>query len=98
MIQEQGLTLEGIEEDNMEDVTMYAIVHAASQWLTMDTMEKEFSAVFLLGDVSQCLYIVDVKSMIAPIFVVTNEYDPTIICMLPQKRWGKYFDRCLEKL
>jgi len=77
---------------------MYAIVHAASQWLTMDTMEKEFSAIFLLGDVSQCLYIVDGKSIIAPMFVVANENDPTMICRLPQKKWGKFFDRCLEKL
>ena len=98
LIQEQGLTLEEIEEDNMEDEIMCAIVHTASQWLTIDTMEKEFSETFLLGDVNQCLYIVDVKSIIAPFFVVANENDPSMICMLPQKKWGKFFDRCLDKL
>ena len=46
LIQEEGVTLEEIEESNMEDETMYAIVHTASQWLTMDTMEKEFSKTF----------------------------------------------------
>ena len=66
---------------------MYVIVHTASQWLTMDTLESEFSETFLLGDVNQCLYIVDVKSIIA-----------TMICMLPKKKWGKFFDRCLDKL
>ena len=49
---------------------MYAIVHSASQWLMMDTLETEFSQIFLLGDMNQCLYIVDVKSIIAPLFVV----------------------------
>ena len=81
--------MEEIEEDNMEDESMYAIVHTASQW---------FSQTFLLGDVNQCLYIVDVKSIIEPLFVVANENDPTMICMLPQKKWGKFFDKCLDKL
>jgi len=98
LMQEQGLALKEIEEGYMEDKTMYAIVHTASQWLTMDTMEKEFSETFLLGDVNQCLYIVDVKSIIAPLFAVANENDPTMICMLSQKKWGKLFYRCLEKL
>lgn len=87
MIQEEGVTFEEIEESNMEDETMYAIVHAASQWLTIDELESEFSETFLLGDVNQCLYIVDVKSIIAPLFVVANENDPTMICMLPKKKW-----------
>ena len=67
---------------------MYAIVHTASQWLTMDTLESKFSETFLLSDVNQCLYIVDVKSIIAPLFVEANENDPTMICMLPQKNGG----------
>ena len=57
MIQDEGVTLEEIEESNMEDETMYVIVHTASQWLTMDTLESKFSQTFLLGDVSQCLFI-----------------------------------------
>jgi len=98
LIQDDGVTLEEIEESNMEDETMYAIIHTASQWLTMDTLESEFSETFLLGDVNQCLYIVDVKTIIAPLFVVANENDLTMICMLPKKKWGKFFDRCLDEL
>ena len=98
LIQDEGVTLEEIEESNMEDETMYAIIHTASQWLTMDTLESEFSETFLLGDVNQCLYIVDVKTIIAPLFVVANENDLTMICMLPKKKWGKFFDRCLDEL
>ena len=73
LIQEEGVTLKEIEENNMENETIYAIVHTTSQWLMMDTLETEFSETFLLGDVNQCLYIVDVKFIIAPLFVVANE-------------------------
>jgi len=85
LIREEGLSLETIEEDNMKDENMYVVVHAASQWLTLDTLEAEFSASFLLGEVNQYLYIVDVKSIIAPLFMVANASDSTKVCMLPQK-------------
>ena len=45
--------------------------------------EKEFAATFVWGDVGNSLYIVDVKCIIAPLFVVWNESETGRVCMLP---------------
>jgi len=46
--------------------------------------------------VSDSLYIVDVKCIIAPLFVVWNQSETTRVCMLPFGKWNRFFDKCLE--
>ena len=58
----------------------------------MGRIEAELSVSFLLGEVNKCMYIVGVKSIIAPLFVMANNGDSIKVCILPQK-WGKFFDR-----
>ena len=62
----------------------------------MDALEKEFAASFVLGDVGDGIYIVDVKYIIAPLFVVCNENETTKVCILPFGEWNRFFDKCLE--
>ena len=91
-----GVDNEEIEGENSEDKTTYVVVHASSKWLSLDALEEEFAASFVLGDVGDCLYIVDVKCIIAPLFVVCNENETTKVCMLPFGKWNRFFDKCLE--
>ena len=62
----------------------------------LDALEKEFAATFVLGDVGAYLYIVDVKCIITPLFVVWNETETARVCMLPFGKWSRFFDECLE--
>ena len=64
--------------------------------MSLDTLEKAFAAPFELGHVGGCLYIVDVKCIIAPLFVVCNENETTKVCMLPFGKRNRFFDKCLE--
>ena len=73
LVNNMGLDNEEIKGDNIEDKATYVVVHASSKWLSMDALEDEFAASFVLGDVCDCLYIVDVKCMIVPLFVLCNE-------------------------
>ena len=78
-----GHNSEETEGGNMEDNTTYAVVHASPNWLSLDTLEEEFAASFEQVDVGDCLYIVGVKCIIAPLFVLYNENESTKVCMLP---------------
>ena len=70
LVNNMGLDSEEIERGNIEDNTMYVVVHASSKWLSLDKLEDAFPASFVLGDVGDCLYTVDVKCTIAPLFVL----------------------------
>ena len=96
LINNMGLDKDQIDEESIEDNTTYVVVHASSKWLSMNALEKEFAATFVLGDVGNSLYIVDVKCIIAPLFVVWNENETDRVCMLPFGKWNRFFDKCLE--
>ena len=96
LINNMGLDKDQIDEESIEDNTTYVVVHASSKWLSMNALEKEFAATFVLGDVGNSLYIVDVKCIIAPLFVVWNENETERVCMLPFGKWNRFFDKCLE--
>ena len=72
------------------------LLFMSSKWFSMDALEKQFAAPFALGDVGDSLYIVDVKCIIAPLFVVWNESETTRECMLPFGKWNRFFDKCLD--
>ena len=90
-----GHNSEEIEEGNIEDNIIYVFTHASSKWLSLDTLEEEFVTTFVLGDVGDCLYIVDMKCIIVPLFVLCNETETTKVCMLPFGKWNSFFDKCL---
>jgi len=95
LVNNMGHNSEEIDGGNMEDNMTYAVVHASSNWLSLDTLEEEFAAPFELGDVGDCLYIVDVKCIIAPLFVLCNGNETTKVCMLPHGIWNRFCDKCL---
>ena len=96
LVNNMGHNSEEIEGGNIEDNAIYGVVHASSKWLSLDILEEEFAASFKLGGVGDCLYLVDVKCIIAPLFVLCNEHEPTKVCMLPFGKWNRFFDKCLE--
>ena len=96
LVNNMGCDGDKIEGGNIEGNTMYVVVHVSSKWLSLDILKKKFAASFVLGDVGSCLYIVDVKCIIAPLFVLCNENESTKVCMLPFEKWNRFFDRCLE--
>ena len=62
LVHSMGLSLEEIDDDNIVDDTMYIMVHASSQWLSLslslDILVEEFVASFVSGDIDSCLYII----------------------------------------
>ena len=72
LVNTMGLDSEETKGRNSKDNAMYVVVHASSIWLSLDILEEEVAASFVLGNVGNCLYIVDVKYIIANLFVLRN--------------------------
>ena len=92
---DKGYSLEEIQDNNMKDETMYAVVHSAKEPLfDWDDLQTEFVVPFNLGDVNNHLYIVDVKTITDAIFVFKDyggKDSSKRFCVLPYRQWGKYF-------
>ncbi len=78
------------------DNNLNVAVHTASDYVSSEQLEKEFVALFILGDVMNCVYIVKVEAIHGPLFVFKNygsseENTSKLFCTLPQRRWGQYF-------
>ncbi len=56
---EEELTLNTIQENMAVDNNLYMVVYTASDYVSSDRLEKEFVSSFILGDVMNCLYIVN---------------------------------------
>jgi hypothetical protein len=72
------------------------VVHTASDYVSSEQLEKEYGALFILGDVMNCVYIVKVEAIHGPLFVFKNygssgENANILFCTLPQRRWRQYF-------
>jgi hypothetical protein len=83
------------------DNNLYVVVHTASDYVSSEQSEKEFSALFILGDVMNCVYIVKVEAIHRPLFVFKNygssgENASKLFCTLPQRRWGQYFSNKIQ--
>ena len=93
----EGLSLEQIHENMAVDNNAYAVIHTASDYLSMARFQEEFVSSFTLGDISQCLYVVKVEAIYGPLLVFWNygyvgEDKGKLFCALPKSKWGQYFD------
>jgi hypothetical protein len=80
--------------ERMTDDTLYAVVHAADDYLNWDYFKESFICEFNLGLVEKCLYIVPVESIVDPLWVVPDiggSKKSKHLCCLPERMWGDYF-------
>ena len=92
-------SLNKIQDHNMKDDTMYAVVHSATKpYINWEHMQSEFVIPFQLGNIKDHLYIVDVKTITDAIYVF-KDYGGSDsnkrFCVLPYRLWGKYFSDCI---
>jgi hypothetical protein len=66
----EELSLNAIQENMAVDSNLYVVVHTASDYVSGEQLEKEFVSSFILGDVMNCVYIVKVKEIHGPLFVL----------------------------
>ena len=57
---------------------------------------EDFVTPFTLGNVKECVYIVDIRCITDPLFVFQDTGGTTAkseqhFCVLPYKKWGRYF-------
>ena len=65
----------GTEDHQIEDgcnQNIYAVVHTAGDYLSMEQMQNDFVSSFTLGNVESCLFIIDVEAIQGPLFVFRN--------------------------
>lgn len=85
-----------LEENGMllEDKHTYAVIHTASDYVSLNDLDTNFVMSFKLGDVSKCLYIVKIEAIHGPLFVFDNvgsDEEDKKFCTLPLRRWGEFF-------
>ena len=95
LTKDEGLSLEEIEDNNLQDDTLYAVIHSSTNpYIDWDRIQTDFVVPFHLGSVKDHLYIVDVKTICDALYVF-KDYggnDSTKrFCVLPYRHWGKYF-------
>jgi hypothetical protein len=80
------------------DNSVYAVIHAASKYVSVEKLCREFICPFVLGDPNTCVYIVDIQNISEPLFVFRN-YGKSAshhFCSLPYRRWGNFFQHKLK--
>jgi hypothetical protein len=94
---EEGQSLHTIQDNMAVDNNLYAVVHTASDCVSIERFQDEFVSSFTLGDISNCEYIIKVEVIYGPMFVFRNygsvgDDKNKLFCALPKSKWGKYFD------
>jgi len=51
---------------------VYVVVHTASDYVSMDQVQSDFITSFTLGNITECVYIVNIDSILGPLFVFKN--------------------------
>jgi hypothetical protein len=101
-IDEEGLSLETIQDQWAVDNHVYAVIHSSSEFLPWSRFEEEFVSTFRLGDVGDCLFIVKIDNITDPLCVLRNYGDEKLantgdrgkyFCVLPRRKWSQYFSR-----
>ncbi len=72
------------------------VVYTASDYVSMDQLQVDFITSFILGNITECVYIVNVDAIHGSPFVFKNygsvgEDTKRLFCTLPQAKWGQYF-------
>ncbi len=84
------------------DNNLYVVVHTASDYILLEKLQYEFITSYLLGNITDCVYVVNVDAIQGPLFVFKNygsagEDRNTLFCTLPQAKWGQFLvKRCNE--
>jgi len=92
----EELPLHTIRENDTVDNNVYVVVHTASDYVSMEQLQSDFITSFTLGNITECVYIVNIDSIRGPLFVFKN-YGSVggdmnkLICSIPQEKWGQYF-------
>ena len=89
-------TLQEIQNNDIVDNHLYVVIHSSSTYLSLDDVQRNFVCKFVLGDVNNCMYIIQVDDIVCPLFVFKNyggegKMAKDLFCALPQPNWGKYF-------
>jgi hypothetical protein len=92
----EELSLDTIRENDTVDNNVYVVVHTASDYVSMEQLQSDFITSFTLGNITECVYIVNIDSIQGPLFVFKNygsvgEDTNKLFCSIPQEKWGQYF-------
>ena len=87
----------GDPNNDIVDNHLYVVVHSSSTYLSLDDLQMNFICKFVLGDVNNCMYIIQVDDIVCPLFVFKNyggegKKAKDLFCALPQPNWGQYFE------
>jgi len=92
----EELSLDTIRGNDTIDNNVYVVVRTASDYVLMDQLQSDFITSFTLGNITECVYIVNIDSILGPLFVFKNdgsvgEDRNKCFCSIPQEKWGQYF-------
>jgi hypothetical protein len=84
----------------MRDDQLYAIVHTPPNWMPYKVLHDDFISSFNLGPAKDCLYIIEVEHLIAPLAVFPDIGGPLtkFFAMLPCRHWPRHFSDFIESL
>ena len=68
----EELSLDYIWDNDTIDNNIYVVVHTASDYVSMDQVQSDFITSFTLGNITECVYIVNIDSILGPLFVFKN--------------------------
>ncbi len=93
---DEELTLDSIRDNNTIDNNVNVVVHTASDYVSMDQIQSDFITSFMLGNITECVYIVNIDSILGPLFVFkiygsVGEDTNKCFYSIPQEKWGQYF-------
>jgi hypothetical protein len=93
---DEVLTLDSICDIDTIDNNVYVVIHTASDYVSMDQLQSDFITLLTLGNITECVYIVNIDSILGPLFVFKNygsvgEDTNKCFCSIPQEKWGRYF-------
>jgi hypothetical protein len=86
---------------NQMDHYLYAVVHTAKKYLSYDVeFQKDFLCLFVLADVTHCMYIIKVEDIAGPLFVFKNyggagSVANKLQCAVLQSKLCQYFSDCI---
>ena len=60
------MSLVDINDKNMIDDTMYAVIHMATSYVSRKELERSFVIEFTLGHPKECVYVVSVENITDP--------------------------------
>jgi hypothetical protein len=92
----EELSLTTMPDNHTIDNNLYVMVHTASDYVLMEQLQHGFITSFSLGNITDCVYIVNVDAIQGPLFVVETYGSAggdrnRSFCILPQAKWGQYF-------